>query len=295
MSNGLCIVSFNVFPEAYELVAGWAKSRGHRIVLLVASPSARGERYGAGHRELIASLPPEQDVLVSMRLRRTVAPTVATLAPDLIVSAAFPQRIPPEVTAIPRYGAVNLHPAPLPRGRGPNPQRLIYEGEMSVAATLHRIAPEFDAGATLSQRERRLPDDLTSEDIMTGWKDLLIETLDEGVARAVRGEAGETQDEALATYAAPFREEEWWLDWNEPAQTIQRRVAALNVFQPLARAYFQGEPLQILGVRAQAGMAPAGAPGTVLGREGHLVLMQTGIGVLEVNTEPAAAPALIGI
>jgi methionyl-tRNA formyltransferase len=286
MIESLRIVSFNVFPEAYEMVSSWAANAGHQIILLVTSPSPRGERYGAGHRELIAMLPAQQDVLVSSRLRRTVAPVLAALSPDLIISASFPHRIPPAVTGIPRYGAVNLHPAPLPRGRGPNPQRLIYEGDLTVTGTLHRIVPEFDAGAILSQRERRLPDDVSGEAIFAAWKDLLAEALDEGVARAVSGEPGETQEEALATYAAPFTEAEYWLDWDEPARTIQRRAAALNMFQPLARAYVDGQPMHISHICAHPGMVPAAIPGTVVSRNGDTITIQVADGTVEVSTAP---------
>jgi methionyl-tRNA formyltransferase len=170
---------------------------------------------------LVAALPQEQDVLVTTRTRQTAAPVIASLAPDLIVCASFPQRIPDEVTAIPRYGAVNYHPGPLPRGRGPNPQRLIYEGDQTATGTLHRIAPELDSGPILSQRTRRLPDALTRGDILGAWVDLFVEALDEGIARAVAGEPGDPQDEALATYVAPFTLKERLLCWDEPALTSQ--------------------------------------------------------------------------
>ncbi len=45
---------------------------------------------------------------------RVALPLIRELRPDLIVSFTFPYRVPPEITAIPRYGAVNLHPTVLP-------------------------------------------------------------------------------------------------------------------------------------------------------------------------------------
>lgn len=288
MANGLRIVAFNVVPMAYAAVAAWAEARGHRIVLLVTSPAARDGRYGVDHLDLIASLPPNQDVLVTQRLRRTAAPIIAALAPDLIIAATFPHRIPPEVTAIPRFGAVNLHPAPLPRGRGPNPLRLIYEGDRSVAFTLHRIAPEFDAGPVLSQRTRELPDPNTGA-IMAAWGEMLFEILDEGVARAVAGELGEEQDDTLATYAGVFIEEERWLDWNEPATTIQRRAAALNMTRSSARAVIDGRPYDVTDARAALNTPSASPPGTILEKRQNTFLLQTGAGTIEVTVAPEPA------
>ena len=287
--GGLRVVAFNVYRPAYELVAGWAARHGHRLVLLVTAPVGEG-RYAAGHLDLLAAVPKTQDVLITTRLRRTAVPIIAALASDLIVSATFPHRIPPEVTAIPRYGAVNLHPAPLPRGRGPNPARLIYEGDLIAGGALHRIEPEFDAGAILSRQERPLPADLTPEAILDAWGELLAVALEEGTQRAVAGEWGEPQDDTLASYAAPFTEEERWLSWDEPALTIQRRAAALNILGPSARARLDGQPVLLLDVRARPDDVPARAPGTVLDRAGDVVTIRVADGAVEATIRPLEPP-----
>src|SRR5207248_2661390 len=86
------------------------------------------------------------------------------------------------------------HRARRPRGRGPNPQRGVYEGEPTVGVTLHRLAPEFDTGRILSRREVARPADLTAPDLLRLWMDLSAAVLEEGVARAIAGEPGEPQD-----------------------------------------------------------------------------------------------------
>lgn len=296
----LRIVVFHDFPPASEMVAGWAARHGHRLVLLVTSPMRPEGRFGSGYRELVASLPPTQDVLITGRPKRVAAPLIAALAPDLLISATFPQRIPPEVTAIPRFGAVNLHPAPLPRGRGPNPARLLYDGDLTVAGALHRIAPAFDAGPILSRRQRRLPPTVTPELVLAAWTELLLEALEEGVARAVAGEPGEPQDESLASYAAPFTDDERRLDWDEPALTLQRRVAALNLTGPTARARLDGRERLVRDLRALPDRAPAVVPGSVLDRAGDVVVVRVGDGAVEATLLPAAgaapqtAPLLVG-
>ena len=283
MADGLRIVSFNVLPEAYGLIAGWAAKLGHLIILVVTSPAGNEDRYGTGYVRLVETLPAAQDVLITTRMRRTVAPVLSALAPDLIVSATFPHRIPPEVTSIPRYGAVNLHPAPLPRGRGPNPMRTIYEGDTIVAGSLHRIVPEFDAGPILAQHQRQLPDEVTPESIFGAWGELLSAALEEGVERAVAGEAGEPQDDKLASYGAPFTEAERWLRWDQPSRLLQLQAATLNMAGPGTRATIDGQPVDILGIRAIPGTAPAVAPGTVLDRSGDVVIVRTADGAVEAK------------
>ncbi len=283
MSTPLRIVAFVAFPPAYRLVAAWATRHGHRIVLVVTPPASGPNRYGEENPALIRSLPPEQDVLITGRLKTTAAAAIARLAPDLIVSATFPRRIPKEVTAIPRLGAVNLHPAPLPRGRGPNPQRLIYDGDLTAGATLHRIAPGFDTGAILSRHERLLPVAVTPEIIFGAWVDLLSAALDEGTARAIVGEPGDPQDESQASAATFFTPDEEILTWTEPSLTIQRRAAALNLMAPTARAAIDGHYVRVRNVLALPD-APSAEPGTVLDRADDTLTVRTADAAVQIET-----------
>src|SRR5919112_1616312 len=156
----LRIVSCNVMVMGYEIVSEWAARHGHEIVLLVTSPAAKAERYGASYLKLVELAAPRHPVLVTSKLR-AAAPMIAAASPDLLISATFPHKLPASVTSIPRLGAFNLHPTPLPQGRGPNPQRLVYEGADTIGASLHQTSAEFDAGAIFSRQEAPLPDDLT--------------------------------------------------------------------------------------------------------------------------------------
>lgn len=282
MADALRIVTFNMLPVAYGLIAAWAARHGHQIVLLVTSPRD-ADRYGISPQQFVASLPPTQDVLITSRMRQIATPAIAALAPDLIIAATFPHRIPRALAAVPRFGALNLHPSPLPRGRGPNPQRLLYEGDSQLAATLHRIVPEFDAGPILSQVQRPLPEQLTPEELIAAWGTMLLETLEDGVPRAVAGEPGEPQDEALASYAAPFTEEERWLTWNAPARLLQQQVLALNLAAPTARAMVDGSPVTIAGLRPLRDPAPDVLPGTVIAHEGSRLIIRAADRAIEIT------------
>lgn len=279
--SGVRVVAFCVHPTGFELIARWIERRGHDLALVVTLPGA--DHYGPGQGSVV-DVASGTDVVVSRRLRSTTASLVAGVRPDLLVSASFARRIPAEIVGIPRYGAVNLHPAPLPRGRGPNPQRLTYEGDPEVGATLHRMAEEFDAGAILSRKVRVLePDELTPQGLFAAWADVLGGALDEGAERALAGEPGEEQDESAATYAASFTDDEYLLRWDEPASTLQQRVAALNLLGPRARVLLDGGEQVALGVRRLDGEHAPAAPGTVLGRTDGAVVVRVADGAVEVT------------
>lgn len=275
----LRIVTCNVMPHAYAVVERWVGRHGHKIVLLVTSPLGTVERYGVSYLELVEIAAPKHPVLVTANLR-TSAPVIAATEPDLLISASFPDRISARVTAIPRYGAYNLHPAPLPRGRGPNPLRLIYEGEDTAGATLHQISPHLDGGAIFSRREAPLPEQLSAAEIFDLWSVLCEEALDEGIARALAGEPGLPQDESQASYGAPFTLEERWLSWDRPAQLLRKQVAALDSD---ALATLDGEPIAILTLNTELMDFPDVPPGTVLKRTEREAVVRVQDGVVRVT------------
>jgi methionyl-tRNA formyltransferase len=279
--DGLRVVLFCVLPPVYGMLREWTARHNHNVRLVVTTPGP-STRRSAGYREIVAMSPPEQDILVSTHPRRLAA-QIAPHKPDLILSATFPYRIPPEVTAIPRFGAVNLHPTPLPLYRGPNPLRLFYDASPVLGVTLHRTEEDFDTGVIYSRQERPMPEDASIESLLPVWTDAMVAALEEGTARAIAGEPGVPQDHTRATYGAPFTEEEQWLDWNLPARLLQCRVTALT-FADHAHATIDGTPYEIDRVTPLVGVPAAAAPGTVLARNSNVFTVATSDGVVLVTT-----------
>src|SRR5215210_2175981 len=85
------------------------------------------------------------------------AAMLAPLRPDLIISRSFPWRIPADVLALPRLGAINGHPALLPKYRGPNPLRwALRNGDTELGYTVHWTTSDFDTGSILRKDASRL-------------------------------------------------------------------------------------------------------------------------------------------
>jgi methionyl-tRNA formyltransferase len=264
MSKNARIVVLTSHVPVYRLFADWAAKHEHHIVLALTPPGS-ADRYGSG--DLAQELGKEVGLLVSGKLRTVAAPVIAALAPDLVISAAFPRLIPSEILDIPTHGALNLHPSVLPVGRGPNPMRLVYEGAQTIGATLHRTEADFDTGAILSQREQALPEKMSGPDLMETWLSIFADVIEEGTAKALAGDPGIPQDSTRASYAPMFSAEEKVIDFSEPAAVICRKVAALNVLGPLATLRLpdrEGTVRHAEPVAADGG----GAPGTILADHG---------------------------
>ncbi len=95
----------------------------------------------------------------------TVA-AVRQLAPDFLLVACFPVRLPPVLCDIPTEDALNLHPSLLPRYRGPAP--LFWQlrfGERNTGVTLHRLSQRLDRGDIIAQERTSWPDGIRAPEI----------------------------------------------------------------------------------------------------------------------------------
>lgn len=104
------------------------------------------------------------------------------IAPDLIVVACFPWRLPGWLRALPAHGCLNVHPSLLPDGRGPEPVFWTFRrGLTETGVTIHVVDAGFDTGPIVAQRLFAIPGDATIESLERSLArlgtHLLIETL----------------------------------------------------------------------------------------------------------------------
>lgn len=87
-------------------------------------------------------------------MNRGVLDRIAAAAPDVIIVACFPWRVPRSIRTIPRFGCINVHPSLLPDGRGPEPVFWAFRrGLRHTGVTIHRMDDGLDTGPILAQRD----------------------------------------------------------------------------------------------------------------------------------------------
>jgi methionyl-tRNA formyltransferase len=283
------IVVFTNIPggEIYSLVNEVVRPLGHRVVGVVTSPGPKWRR-SSSYLDVVAAVSPGVDVIVSNHPERWAA-MLAPLRPDLIVSGGFPWRIPDDVLALPRLGAINMHPALLPRYRGPAAvEWALRNGDAELGFTIHRIAPDFDTGPILAQVRIPIADEDDIDSLVAKFGSVLPGLLGEALKGVARGDPGEPQDEAEATYAGLFDDEWRDIDWRQPARTIHNQVRSWTGMRdtPLgALGEIDGETLQITKTRLVANepATPAPAPpSTIVRRNGERLVVQCGDGPIEI-------------
>ncbi len=206
--------------------------------------------------------------------------TLKALSPDLIAVAAYGKILPAAVLDAPPFGCVNVHASLLPSYRGAAPINwAIANGEKKTGITIMQIDEELDTGDILAQRDVRIGDEETAEELSKRLSlegaGLLLETID----RLVKNEISPVkQDPAAATYAPLLSREDGRVDWSRDTEEIKNLVRAMTPW-PSAHTTLGGKNLKILRTLSGQGQ---GEPGEIVSLGGESIDVATGNGILQI-------------
>ena len=147
---------------------------------------------------------------------------------DIFVVVAYGAILPKKLLDIPELGSLNLHASLLPKYRGPSPiQSVILNGDEITGNTVMLLDEKMDHGPVLLQEKIDITSDETAQTLhdklsLSGSK-LLSNTCDKWIKRMIEPEV---QPEDLATYCQLIAREDGKIDWQKPAEIIERQVRA---------------------------------------------------------------------
>lgn len=273
---------------------------GYRVVGVVTQPDRP-----QGRKKVLTPTPVKEaalrhglPVMQPQRLRAPEAvEELASLKPDLIVTAAYGQILPKSVLDLPKYGCLNVHGSLLPKYRGGAPiQRSIINGEKETGVTLMYMAEGLDTGDMIAKTVVPIEDEDTAgtifEKLSVVGAELLIRQLPmilDGTAERI------PQNDEESTYAPNLTREDEKIDWHATSREIFNRVRGLVPFSG-GFTTWNGEVFKVWAV-AKPGVssvgAPGQAPGTVLNLSPAGIEVQTGDGsVLLTRVQPAGKKAM---
>ena len=212
-----------------------------------------------------------------------------SLAPDIIVVAAFGQIIPKSILDMPKFGCINIHASLLPKYRGAAPiQQAVIDGEKESGVTIMQMGTGLDTGDMISRIVVPLSEDETGgslfDKLAVAGAELLVQTLPsifDGTATREK-----QPEESPTPYAAMISKKMGLLDFSKNAEELERLVRGLNPW-PSAFTFINGKTLKVWKasvLKTQAGKVP----GTVLAadKEGIQVACRQNVLVLhEVQLE----------
>jgi len=117
---------------------------------------------------------------------------------------------------------------------------------------------------------------------MGNWLKIGYEALEEGMAKAIAGEPGTQQDDSQATYAAPYTEDELWLDWNDTVRDLQLKHMGLT---GQAKAKIDGKAYAITSLQKSENREN-GEAGRILSQDDSQFVIQVADGTVEVQVAP---------
>ncbi|HVI82867.1 MAG TPA: methionyl-tRNA formyltransferase [Chthoniobacterales bacterium] len=195
---------------------------------------------------------------------------IRALAPDLIVVMAYGQILPRAVLEIPKIACLNLHASLLSRWRGAAPiQAAIAAGDRETGITSMYMDEGLDTGDILLQRKINILPTDTGGSLHNRLAQIAPDALFESLHLLAAGEAPRVpQDKTLATHAPKLNRESGRINWNEPADVIERKIRAYNPW-PGPFTEFRHQRLKIF---AASIFDLGGKPGKILRRDTELVI-----------------------
>ena len=144
---------------------------------------------------------------------------LAGVAPDALVVACFPWKLPAAVRALARLGGINVHPSLLPALRGPEPVFwALRRGDRRTGVTLHLLDAGFDTGPILAQEAIDIPSGIRAPDLETRLAELGASMLVPALHGLAAGRiTPRAQDHARTTHAPVPAGADWLLPTNLPA------------------------------------------------------------------------------
>ncbi|WP_098012664.1 methionyl-tRNA formyltransferase [Streptomyces sp. sk226] len=250
----------------------------HDVVTVVTHPRSE-HAYEKIWSDSVADLAEKHGVPVIIRNRPDDAlhDLLAEAAPDIIVANNWRTWIPPRIYDLPRHGTLNIHDSLLPAYAGFSP--LIWalvNGEKEVGVTAHLMDEELDAGDIVVQRAVAVGPTDTATDLFHRTVDLIAPVTVEALGLIASGQAAFTpQDRSKASFFHKRAEEDIRIDWNWPAEDLERLVRAQSAPYPAAFTYHRGQRVEIVSAVVSQGRY-GGTPGRVFYREGDGVVIVAG-------------------
>ena len=196
---------------------------------------------------------------------------ISACEPDLIIVIAFGQKIGNELINLPHKGAINVHASLLPKYRGAAPiNRAIINGEKQTGISIIALAERMDAGDILVQATTDIGADETAGELHDRLAQIAAPLLIKTIEQIADGTAVYTrQDNSKATLAPKLKKSDGFLNFNEPADMLQRKIQGLWPWPGASAVYISKKtekPLRITIAMAEVVANPHSAhlpPGTL--------------------------------
>lgn len=178
---------------------------------------------------------------------REFAASLAGEAFDLLVLASYGRILPGDILALPKLGALNVHPSLLPKYRGATPiQSALRNGDTETGVSVMLMDAGLDTGDLVLTEPVAIAAGETYGELHDRLATIGADLLGRALDMAASGAAlPRTPQRGEASLTKPIAKEDLVIDWSWPPQRIVDHVRAYAP-QPAARATLDGETVKVL-------------------------------------------------
>lgn len=149
---------------------------------------------------------------------------------DLVLVMAYGHIIKQNFLDTPPLGMLNFHGSVLPKYRGASPvEAAIASGDTETGISLMDMVAKMDAGGVMDQEKVQITDEDTSESLRLKLGACCVPLIERNLPIILKEKhTFIAQDESKVTYTRKISKEDGWLNFNNPANTLDCRVRALT-------------------------------------------------------------------
>ena len=259
--------------------------QGHQVIAVYTQPdrpAGRGKKLVKSDVKLLAE---SRSIPVYQPEKLTISEAqekLKSLAPDLMIVAAYGLLLPSAVLAIPTFGCINIHASLLPRWRGAAPiQRAIQTNDDETGITIMQMDQGLDTGDMLIKAALPITDQDTGGSLHDKLAALgskcILEYLERSKDWPLKGEV---QDNSFANYAHKLTKQEAEINWHDSAKQICLNIRAFN---PWPVAFLKENEARIrifeAGIVDYQGMEQ---PGTIVDKQKSGIVIKCGEGAIRI-------------
>lgn len=207
---------------------------------------------------------------------------------DLLITSGFGLILKRPLLDFPNIGCMNVHSSLLPRHRGPSPfPHVILSGDKESGVTFHVTDEGIDTGDILKQDRFSVDSGDNALSIYLKscalTKKHILEVVDSIAKNGLKGDAQPTEG---ATYERKIPQEALYIDWTQPAESIERLYRAANPFMNL-RFRYNDDDVTVMRASYSPDAVDA-APGEVISV--RPLRVATGEGSLSIHVATSKRP-----
>jgi methionyl-tRNA formyltransferase len=151
-----------------------------------------------------------------------------TVKADCGIVVAYGKIIQPAILELFPSGLINVHASLLPKYRGASPiESAIRNGDDTTGVTLMQLDRGVDTGPTFDSSKIQLTGTETRPDLYARLADMGAELLSAKLLHILAGTiVSIPQDSSQANHVGLIKKQDGHIDWNKPANVIEREVRA---------------------------------------------------------------------